>query len=131
MAQKPILFGTASLLVLMLIISLPFTQLLQVHLHVYDHQHEFDDHGAHQVISHSDLGQSEPAHHQGTAIIETTQSYFAKVLKFQPKIGSVFLACLLFLLFLPSRTIKIRPGTYPFWSQRFLLPPPARAPPWH
>ncbi|MBT4628335.1 MAG: hypothetical protein HOC63_16800 [Rhodospirillales bacterium] len=131
MALKPTSLKIAKFLVFMLVVSMLTTQLFKVHFHVYDHQHEFDGQGAHQAFSHSDLEQSEPGHHQGTVIIETAQSYFAKVLKFQPNIGSVFLACLLLLLFLPPRTITIRPGTYLFWNQRFLLPPPARAPPWH
>ena len=131
MARKTTSLKIARLLALMLIVSLPTTQLLQVHFHVYDHQHEFNGQGAHQIFSHSDLEQSEPAHHQGTATIESNPSHFSKTLKFQPNTGTVFLACLLLFLFLPLRAIRVRPETYPFWNQRFLLPPPARAPPWH
>ncbi|MEG3618721.1 hypothetical protein V5T82_09660 [Magnetovibrio sp. PR-2] len=113
----------------MLIISLPFTQVFQAHLHVYDHQHGFDGYEAHQVISHSDLEQATPPHHQETPTIENAQKFFAKLLKFQPLILAVLFVGLLFLLILPSKTRPIRPGSDLIWSRQFVLPPPARAPP--
>lgn len=136
MAWKIRSFETTRLLALMLVISLPFTQLLQVHFHVYDHQHGDHQHGfsgseGHQVISHSDLEQSVPPHHQDAVIIETAQPFFAKILKFQAGSGFVFLVCLLFLLVLLSGTVRTLPGPDLLWKQRFRRPVSARAPPLH
>ena len=120
---------TAKSLVIMLIISLLSAQLFRAHLHIYDHQHGYDGHETHQAISHSGLDRSEPEHHGETTTIEVAQPFIAKILKFQPSIGFVFFACLLFLLFPQSRTLTVRPAKDPFWLRRYLLPPPARAPP--
>ena len=117
------------LMVLVLAFCLPATHLLNVHFHVYDHQHELGGHEGPQVIYHSDLAQSTPPHHQETAIVETAQQYFTKFLKFQPNIGFVILVFLLLPLAIPSGLNRLRKDTELFWKRRCLRPSPARAPP--
>lgn len=114
---------------LLLVVSLLFVQWFGVHLHLYDHQHPLDLHAAHQPTYHTGLVQSSLDHHNETITVATAHPFITKALNSHPNLTFILLASILFALFPQTRNSASRTDALCFHIRRFLLPPPARAPP--
>lgn len=118
-------------MVVLLAISLLFVQAIQLHMHLYDHQHDGVEY-AHQSIPHSGLAHSEVEHHDGAITVEpayyfSNRSMLAKLL-FSPVFTVILLIILpIFLNRSPWRIVNfVLPS-----PKRYSLGPPLRAPPLH
>ncbi|HIJ84284.1 MAG: hypothetical protein HW380_2921 [Magnetococcales bacterium] len=120
---------SASALGVLLVVSLLFVQWFGVHLHLYGHQHPFDDHAAPHPAYHTELERAVPDHHDETMTVETLHTFIAKILKLNPNLTFILFVSILFALFLRLRNSFSCTDALCLRVRKFLPTPPVRAPP--
>lgn len=124
-----------------LIVTLIFVQGAQLHLHLYDHHHDYNQHNVVNIDigDHQHLDQVHSAHHISDAehSLDFVTTVDIDIESFQKKLSSVVLSIIVFLLVsiilvLPRqcvRTLWRRYRNTPLLNLRCAITPPLRAPP--
>ena len=130
-SNKSMYVGNAFVFAL-LAISLLFIQSLQLHFHLYDHQHDVAEYNAHQSIPHSDYIPSEDEHHDEVVIAETLYYLSNRTILSKSLLSTVFLVFfLVFLSIFVYRRLGKTTNTFFPPPKRYSISPPLRAPPLH
>ena len=115
--------------VIFLAVSMLFVQIIQLHIHIYDHQHNDVEYNAHQITVHSDHTATAFDHHNEALTVEFSSHYSNRATTLRSLFPAVFIVILgLILPFFINRKPRNRDNSV-FLPKCYSLIPLPRGPP--